>query len=130
AQQARPDDPWPRGKGHVVLALPESLEVEKSYHEPGGSFSPEFRSFGISFWITDPQGNILKTSDSIPMEQIRQRFIWQPGAVTPSIKTETGDYEATWALGSTAGISRLQLKPKLASGNKMMLAIRSVGPAG
>ena len=59
AQRARPADPWPRGLGHVVLAVPGSLEAQKAYHEPGGSFSPEFRSFGVSFCITDPQGVIL-----------------------------------------------------------------------
>ncbi|BAY48499.1 hypothetical protein SAMD00079811_61240 [Scytonema sp. HK-05] len=38
--QLRPTDQWPRGTGHVVLAAPGSPEIDKAYHEPGGSFSP------------------------------------------------------------------------------------------
>ena len=130
AQHARPTDPWPRGRGHVILAVPGSLEAQKAYHEPGGSFSPEFRSFGVSAWITDTHGTILKTSDSIPLPEIRQRLIWHEGIVVPSIRTETSDYVASWSLGPAVGASHLVLKPKLATGNKLMLVIRSVGPAG
>jgi len=130
AQRARPADPWPRGLGHVVLAVPGSLEAQKAYHEPGGSFSPEFRSFGVSFWITDPQGVILETSDSIPIPQIRQRMVWHNGVVVPSIRTETSEYMADWSIGSSVGASRLLLNPRLATGHKLMLVIRSVGPAG
>lgn len=28
--EQRPDDPWPRGSGHVILALPRSEEVDKA----------------------------------------------------------------------------------------------------
>jgi hypothetical protein len=55
-ERARPTGPWPRGRRHVVLALPGSSEKAKGYHEPGGSFSSEFGSFGVSSWITDLQG--------------------------------------------------------------------------
>ena len=111
AQHARPTDPWPRGRGHVVLAIPGSLEVQKAYHEPGGSFSPEFRSFGVSLWITDRQGAIVKTSDSIPLSQIRQSLVWHEGIVTPSIRTETDEYLANWSLGPAVGASQLLLNP-------------------
>ena len=58
--ETRPGDPWPRGIGHVLLAVPGSIEKQKAYHEPGGSFSPEVGSFGVSIWITDPKGAIPK----------------------------------------------------------------------
>ena len=45
---ARPSDPWPRGRGHVLLAFPGTREEDKGYHEPGGSFSPGVRSFGLA----------------------------------------------------------------------------------
>lgn len=45
--QLRPNDPWLRGMGHVVLAAPGSSEVDKAYHEPGGSFSPSVKN-GVS----------------------------------------------------------------------------------
>lgn len=130
AKHSRPTDPWPRGQGHVVLALPGSLENAKSYHEPGGSFSPAFRSFGVSLWITNTHGAILQTSDSIPIAHIQQHFVWHDGGKVPSILTETGEYLAEWSVGAEPGISRLQLNPKLTAGYKMMVVIRSVGPAG
>jgi hypothetical protein len=130
AQKARPADPWPRGQGHVILAVPGSLEAQKAYHEPGGSFSPEFRSFGVSLWITDAHGAIMKTSDNIPLSEIRQRFVWHEGVVTPSIRTETGEYVAEWSLGPAVGASQLLLDSRLAAGERLMLVVRSVGPAG
>src|SRR5208337_3948023 len=104
--------------------------AQKAYHEPGGSFSPEMRSFGVSLWITDRQGTILKTSDSIALAQIRQRLVWHDGIVAPSIRTETDEYVANWSLGPAAGASQLLLNPKPAADHKLMLVIRSVGPAG
>src|SRR5437016_2431682 len=77
AMLQRPDDPWPRGKGHVLLAVPGCLEANKGYHEPGAGFSPSFGSFGVSIWITDNDGKIETTSDSIPLEDIRQYLVWK-----------------------------------------------------
>src|SRR5205823_2709107 len=73
AMLQRPNDPWPRGKGHVVLAVPGCLEANKGYHEPGGSFSPSFGSFGVSIWVTDSGGKIVATSDSLPFDEIQQQ---------------------------------------------------------
>ena len=130
AERARPTDPWPRGQGHVVLALPGSPEAQKAYDEPGGSFSPEFKSFGVSLWIIDHDGMIQQTSDSIPLSQIRQRLVWRPDAVPPSIRTEAAEYVAEWSLGSKPGTSELTVHPRLAPDHRLVLAIRSVGPAG
>jgi hypothetical protein len=71
AMRERPNDPWPRGVGHVPLAVPGSEEMQKSYHEPGGSFSPIVRSFGVSIWITSADGSIVQTSDSIPLSALK-----------------------------------------------------------
>src|SRR6266542_4162361 len=35
AMLQRPTDPWPRGQGHVLLAVPGCSEAAKGYHEPG-----------------------------------------------------------------------------------------------
>lgn len=130
AQHNRPNDPWPRGLGHVVLAIPGSLEIQKSYHEPGGSFSPEFRSFGVSLWVTDQQGAIQKTSDSIGLDDIKQRFLWHDGQLTPSIQTDTKEYQTEWTVGPAQGAFRLLLKTRPVAGHKIFLVVRSVGPAG
>jgi hypothetical protein len=130
AERNRPNDPWPRGLGHVVLATPGSLEIQKAYHEPGGSFSPEFRSFGVSLWVTDQQGVIEKTSDSIGLTDIKQRFVWHQGQLTPSIQTDTEEYQTEWSVGSPQGTSRLLLMTRPAKDHKILVVVRSVGPAG
>ena len=113
-----------------MLAIPGSMEIQKGYHEPGGSFSPEVRSFGVSLWVTDPQGKVLKTSDSIGLADMKQRFIWHEGQVAPSIQTETEEYESEWSVGTPEGSSHLLLNTRPAAGHKVLLVIRSVGPAG
>ena len=130
AQRVRPHDPWPRGQGHVVLTLPGTLEIQKGYHEPGGSFSPEFRSFGVSFWVADPHGAILKTSDDIDLADIEQRFLWRVGQLVPSIRTDTAEYQSEWSVGAPQGTSRLVLKTRPAGDHRILLVVRGVGPAG
>ena len=76
AMRQRPDDPWPRGLAHVVLAIPGSQQPEKGYHEPGGSFSPAVGSFGVSIWVRDADGKLKTTSDALPIEHVRQRLHW------------------------------------------------------
>src|SRR6266536_833466 len=83
AMLQRPNDPWPRGKGHVVLAVPGCLEANKGYHEPGAGFSPSFGSFGVSIWITDKDGKIETTSDRISLEDIRQELVWKRNRELP-----------------------------------------------
>ena len=125
----RPQDPWPRGTGHVVLAAPGSLEVDKAYHEPGGSFSPSVGSFGVSLWLTDQAGNLQTTSDSIPLKEIDQQLNWNQNQTIPGILTKTKYYQAQWsAKGSKAW--QLHLKTQPNPNLKPQIVIRSVGPAG
>ena len=127
--QMRPDEPWPRGTGHVLLAAPGSREVDKAYHEPGGSFSPAVGSFGVSLWLTDIEGNLKNTSDNIPLSEINQQLSWTDGQDIPGILTKTSYYEALW---SYTGSKRwtLNLKTQANTNTKPMVVIRSVGPAG
>lgn len=125
----RPSDPWPRSRGHVVLAKPGTREEDKAYHEPGGSFSPSVGSFGVSIWIVDRQGNLKTTSDTIPLDRIRQQFVDADKQDIPGILTETSDYRALW---SAVEPQRWQLtfQPIADRDTKPTIAIRSVGPAG
>lgn len=129
AMKEHPDDPWPRGQGHVVLATPGTPEEFKAYLEPGASFSPAFPSFGVSIWIGDADGKRIATSDSIPLEKIEQHFVWPKDDKSPAVRITTEFYEATWSSGGT-GIWKLNLKPKVPSDWRFMVMIRSVGPAG
>src|SRR5271165_1448180 len=70
---AHPERRWPRGAGHVVYAWPGTAEDQKSYVEPGGSFSPVPGSFGFS----------IEDGDRIPLARIKQRFAWVSGESMP-----------------------------------------------
>ncbi len=128
AKVERPNDPWPRGRGHVTLGLPGSAEKDKAYLEPGGAFSPSVGSFGIAFWVLNLNNEILTHSDALTLKDIKQKFNYDTGQI-PSVISESQFYEATWTLIST-GHWRLVLKPKVKNKNRLALAIRSVGPAG
>jgi hypothetical protein len=123
----RPGDFWPRSRGHVILAVPGTAQDQKAYHEPGGSLSPAPGSFGLSVWVLDRNSTVQKTSDTILLDQIQQRFRWDAGKAAPSVLTETPEYQMEWApLRPGRWLLRLQTK----SLQHLALAIRSVGPAG
>ena len=130
AMAQRPADPWPRGMGHIILAIPGTREEEKAYHEPGGSFSPSVGSFGVSLWMMDGRGRLRSTSDSLPLGELRQQFVWQAASSRlPVVLTETAAYRIAW---SSSGPGRwtadLEI-PQRAEG-WMAVVVRSIGPAG
>ena len=129
AMKARPADPWPRGLGHVIQALPGTREADKSYCEPGGSYSPRVGSFGISFWMVNNNGSIAATSDSIPLDQIQQEWAWRSDRELPAIQVTTTNYQAVWQLAGP-GRWQLTLNTTPLPETKTVLVIRSVGPAG
>jgi hypothetical protein len=129
AMEQRPRDPWPRGMGHVVLGLPGSLEIEKGFHEPGGSLSPSEASFGVSIWITDAHGSIHATSDSIPLDEIQQQWKWTDPEDTPGILTVAKQYQALWSITGSRQY-RLDLDARPDADSRIALAVRSTGPAG
>jgi hypothetical protein len=129
AMRRRPADPWPRGLGHVVLAIPGSQQPEKGYHEPGGSFSPAVGSFGVSIWVRAADGKLQTTSDALPMEHVRQRFDWPDPQGVPAIVTVTPHYEAAWTYVAP-GTATLRLDHRGDPQQRLELVVRSVGPAG
>lgn len=124
----RPNDFWPRGDGHIVLGEPGSPLYQKAYVEPGGSFSPLPGSFGLSIWVVDKDSNVVATSDNIPMQNIKQDYVFEANADIPSLKTITPYYNCIWKFIDEG---RWQLSITN-SNNQYTLAIvtRSVGPAG
>jgi hypothetical protein len=129
AMKRRPEDLWPRATGHVLLGVPGSPRNQKAYHEPGGSFSPSPRSFGVSFWIVHPDGHPIATSDTIPLDQITQQYSWADAGSVPGLTTQTPYYECRW---SQASYDRWQCEVTRSAipGNHLDVLIRSVGPAG
>lgn len=125
----RPSDPWVRSAGHVLLASPGSAVESKAFYEPGGSFSPEPGSFGVSIWAIDRQGNLKATSDSIPLNEIQQQFVDVADQAIPGIATRTAYYNASWTV-SAPGNWRLAIDRVPTGDTKTAVVIRSVGPAG
>lgn len=125
----RPVDFELRNVGHVVLANPTSSTTNKAFHEVGGSFSPQVGSFGVSIWVVDRQGNIKTTSDRIPLNEIQQQFADFAPPKAPKILTKTKYYEASWSLPKV-GSWQLNLKSLTSLDDHLVVAIRSVGPAG
>jgi hypothetical protein len=129
AMELRPDDPWPRSTGHVVLAIPGSADGGKAYHEPGGSFSPAINSFGVSIWIAGKQGLLRTTSDTISPDLMEQKFDWSANNDIPSILTNSNYYQTLW-LSAGPEKWKLKLKSYPREDAQSMIVIRSVGPAG
>jgi len=129
AIQERSSDPWPRGSGHIVLAIPGSEQASKAYHEQGGSFSPAVGSFGVSIWVSERFGALRASSDSIPLDEVRQRFVWPDPKGIPALATKTPYYQAQWSC-SGPGRWALGLKTPEKSDLTPKVVIRSVGPAG
>ncbi len=122
----RPDEPWPRGQGHVLLAVPGSDEDSKAYHEPGAGFSPAFGSFGVSIQVEDENGRRIAAGDTVPIGEVRQRLVWKNAKDVPGIFTRTKQFQATWSRARRSGWN---LATKATVGN-LAIVIRSPGPAG
>lgn len=127
AMAARPDDVWPRGQGHVLLAWPGSRAADKGYHEPGGSFSPGVGSFGLAVGIAEANGE-LTTSDSVALDSVTQRFeATENSLAPPALVDSTPLYDVSWTTPQPGEFSaRLERR---AAGDPV-LVVRSVGPAG
>ncbi|MGA1238736.1 MAG: hypothetical protein ACO34E_17950 [Limisphaerales bacterium] len=130
---SRPADPWPRNAGHIPLGLPGLPDDWKAYHEPGGSFSPAFASFGISLWVFDAKDRLIATSDSIPLNQIQQSWEWTKNRGwparpdLPAIQTTTPYYSCTWTILDAAHY-QLHIRPN--SNTRVSIMIRRPGPSG
>ncbi len=44
----------PRGQIHIPIGIPNSVDTLKTFVEAEGNFSPGFATYGIYFWLYDP----------------------------------------------------------------------------
>jgi hypothetical protein len=125
AMRARPDDPWPRGSGHIPFGPAGAAERQKAYLEPGGSFSPQAGSFGVAFWVVGGDGRLITTSDAIPLAATAARYVRAPDGIA----VHTAFYDAVW---TATGVRRfhLSLAGHVPEGAHLEVTIRGVGPAG
>ena len=49
----------PRGKVHMPIGIPNTLDTLKTFVEPEGNFSPGVGTYGVYFWLYDHQDNKL-----------------------------------------------------------------------
>jgi hypothetical protein len=125
----RPNDLWPRGDGHIIVAEPGSPLTQKGYMEPGGSFSPSPGSFGLSIWVLDKDGTLVATSDNIPMDKIGQSYIYEKEHILPSVLTITPYYKCIWTY-IAAGKWTMTVRDVNVREYHIAVILRSVGPAG
>ncbi|RFZ90593.1 hypothetical protein D0C36_16625 [Mucilaginibacter conchicola] len=128
-QAKRPQDPWPRGDGHILIAEPGSPLAQKGYEEPGGSFSPGPGSFGVSIWVYDKNKKLIATSDDIAMDKIKQAYVYKNNNSIPSVETVTPYYTCSWTY-LEAGRWEFSFKNNGQQDYQYSVVTRSVGPAG
>jgi len=59
----------PRGRVHLPIGLPNTLDTLKTFVEPEGCFSPGFGTYGVYVWLYDRAGKrlIAGTQPDVPM---------------------------------------------------------------
>ena len=125
--QRDPKRPWPRSAGHIPLTVPGQPERSRAYYEPGGDFSPQVPSFGVSLWLCDESGLPIINSNTVPLHEIQQEFVPSMHPHVPAIVTRTPYYDATW---SRLDATRWELRFTNHTHHAPAILIRSVGPAG
>lgn len=123
----RPHDIWTIHDSHAILALPGSLEGDKAYIEPGGSFSPKPGSFGLSIWLNDQQKRLVTSSDTVTLPDTQQKYMWENEDTIPSIVTTTPFYKSTVRMQhDNSFVYNIEFSNEAIP----TLFIRSVGPSG
>lgn len=130
----------PAGKAHILLAVPGSPELDKSYVEPDGSFSPGVSSYGVATWLYDIKERRLYAPEEMQEEQLSFRL--EDGFIPIA--------NSGWNAGPLRLEKRIAVVPKSAGPSEaedycevvvrnegkqaadfwLYLAIRSLGPTG
>ena len=136
-QRLHPEWTWNRSDSHVFLGVPGSPDTFKTVIEPGNSFSPGFRSYGVSTWVS--VDSRLYTPEELDVDELSWRYArgflpilgcsWAAGPlkVSSALFTdgEVGSRNVrTFLSCSVENCSALHVDAVL------YIAIRSFGPAG
>jgi hypothetical protein len=80
----------PRGRIHIPIGTPNTLDMLKTFVEAEGNFSPGFGTYGIYFWVYDP-GSAKLTAPT--MEGMKSsRGLIGPGHLVPWTAWEAGRF--------------------------------------
>ncbi|MCL6429843.1 MAG: hypothetical protein K6V36_03150, partial [Anaerolineae bacterium] len=139
ALAAHPEWIPPRSDLRVFLGEPGGPEATKTTVEPGNSFSPGMRSFGVTWWVRLPQSGTFFAPEMAPLEALR----WQYAeGFLPLLhcQTEVEGIDARHRLfqDGTAAACSEAVCGELGVANRradtvqvqVFMALRSLGPAG
>jgi hypothetical protein len=58
----------PRGRVHIPIGIPNTVDTLKTFVEAEGCFSPGFATYGVSFWVYDPNAKrlVAPAMDAVP----------------------------------------------------------------
>src|SRR5437868_10569180 len=130
----------PRGKMHIPIGSPNTLDSLKTFVEAEGSFSPGFGTYGVYFWVWDEQEKKLfaPTMDSVACEHglaegglLIPWSKWSAGSV--EIRTEVCEVLRPADSNNLCVVAaRVHLVNKAAGPRNLSLfvAVRPLGPAG
>src|SRR2546430_17121337 len=68
----------PRGRIHIPIGIPDTLDTLKTFVEAEGNFSPGFGTYGIYFWLLDIETGKLVAPT---MEGVAVRHGLAPGGI-------------------------------------------------
>jgi hypothetical protein len=134
----------PRGRMHIPIGIPNTVDSLKTFVEAEGNFSPGFGSYGIYFWVWDDQAKRLyaPTMDDVKCEHglapgglLIPWSKWRAGDV--EVKTEVCQVERDCPTGKVQVVAARVALANLAQGPQagpwkggLYVAVRPPGPAG
>lgn len=136
-RQKHPDWIWNRSDVHVLLGVPTSQEGMKTIVEPGNSFSPGHRTYGVSSWVR--VNGQLHTPEEKPLEELAWSFhngsipvlksTWNAGPIRVASELFT-DGDAAFGDIKTHFTVQLENTASTNQSFEFYLVIRSFGAAG
>ncbi len=130
----------PRGQIHVPIGIPNTVDTLKTFVEAEGNFSPGFATYGIYFWLYDPNTQQLIAPTAPGAEH--ERGLAMRGALIPWTRWGGGDFSLTSAVcqvelpwknhklqvaAAQVEINNLAKKPREV---QLFVALRPMGAAG
>ena len=80
----------PKGKIHIPIGIPNTLDSLKTFVEREGNFSPGLGTFGVYFWVADHRGRLYA-----PTTEEVAYGLDPSGLLIPWTRWHSGDIEVT-----------------------------------
>lgn len=134
-----PDWITPRSEAQVFLGEPGAPEASKTTVEPGNSFSPGMRTFGVTWWLRFRDSSTFFAPEHAPLETLSWRY--EKGYL-PIIHCNTQiegltaqhtifqDGNSTEFSEAVCGRLLLRNQKQTEVNVQVFLALRSLGPSG